>query len=444
MGAGCGEPITKTRMLINRVDNRAISRVFRAIRRVMHLMLDGILVLTVTTCGNNAAAPTPGASAGSTPAAVISAVITQVHGTVTIAENSAAGQSVRRALPMQILRLGATLTIPTSGQVGLICSNERWISLTGEAAWQLTEAACSSGRPLPPGSYGNLAPETGRIRSVDTSKVLESSTRERERDYGAIPVVLSPRNTSLMNPRPDIRWTAVEQAVEYQVELTGPNTVAPIVIDANKLACAPAKDSPLATCSLAFPAHWHALDPGKTYFFVVSARLGVASPWRKSEATVTKILPQDQAERVTAEVTAIRSLTLDEMTYDLLLGSTYAQHGLYDDTIAAYEHALAAQPAPAIYVGLGDVYRAIKLYRFAFANYTAALKRLDPNDLAVRAAAEFGIGQVYYTYMDYQQALPHFQQAAQLYAQLGLMTERDAAAKAAAEAQQRIGTPNTP
>lgn len=376
----------------------------------------------------------------------VTAVITQISGGVSIVgitavgENVSQEQLVRGAIPMQILRAGEIVRVPTGGYAGLVCSTERWIGLDGETSWQLTEAACSRGRELPPGTYLSVVPHAGRIHTLKGSEVIERDTREKESYYGAVPVVLSPRNTALIDPRPTIRWVAVANAIEYQVEIIGPTSFT-VRVDADQIVCSPEGhgEGALTICSLPFPPDQPAREPGRKYFLKVSALLGIASPLRSSEEiNKLTLLATDEAVQVGNQVEEIQTLDVDGVTRDLLLAGIYAGHGLYADAILAYQRALVVQPSPTVYVTLGDAYRAIKLYRFAYNSYQAALTQLgEVDDHASRAAVEFGIGHVYYNQGNYAEALTHFQIARTLYAQLLLAEEAYAAELAVEEARKR-------
>jgi hypothetical protein len=372
----------------------------------------------------------------------LTAVLSQVQGDVTVVETGDAGdQATRVARPMQVLAAGATVRVPAGAQAGLICSTERWIDLAGGLDWQLTEAACAQGRALPPGTFKSMAPNAGRILSLDGSMVVESQTKEKEADYGRIPVILSPRNTSLLELAPELRWVEVDGAIEYVLSLSGRKGYEEITVDAAELDCVDhTLTKPNRICSLPWPATDWPLEGSQRYFLTIAARTGVAADLRSSETSALRTLASDAAGRVERYVAEVDALDLGTVTQGLRLASLYAEQGLYGDAIDGYERALAAQPAPVVYVALGDVYSQAALYRWAFQAYQNALHMLSQgeDDPALRAAAEFGIGRVYYTYADnFAEAAKHFETAMHLYEAANAPKWSQAAQRALEEARER-------
>lgn len=418
-----------------------------------------VLSCLIAACGARSATPPQPVSttplpaspspAVSQPTAVapteadLTALLTQVRGDVTVAEMTGAGEGTpRRARPMQVLRAGAVVRVPSGGQAGLICSTEQWIDLSGELDWQVTEAACDQGRDLPAGTYQSMSPQAGRILSVEGSMVVEPVTREKESDYGRIPIVVSPRNTSLLELEPELRWVEVPGAIEYVLSMSGPQAFEDVTLDAEELSCeADALAAPHRICSATWPASEWRLDRGGRYFLTIGARTGVASAPRPSEESDIRVLAEDTAGEVQTAVTEIEALNLDVVTQDLLLAGLYAGHGLYGQATAAYERILALQPSPVVYVTLGDTYSATALYRWAFEAYQEALDVLSQSgdEPAVHAAAEFGIGRVYYNYAEnYAEAAKHFAEAVQLYEKLEADEWLQAAQRGLEEARKRL------
>jgi tetratricopeptide (TPR) repeat protein len=215
-----------------------------------------------------------------------------------------------------------------------------------------------------------------------------------------------------------------------------------LTVDASEITCV---DDPMAApnriCSLPWPASEWPLEPGQRYFLTVAARRGVAADPRSSEKSALRTLTEGTAGELEVAVAGIEALALDALTQDLLLAGIYAGQGLYGDAIDAYERALAAQPSPVVYVALGDVHGEMALYRWAFEAYQEALELLpeDEDDPSVRAAAEFGVGRVYYNYADnFSEAAKHFAAAAHLYEQVSADEWQEAAQQGLEEAERRL------
>jgi tetratricopeptide (TPR) repeat protein len=334
---------------------------------------------------------------------------------------------------------GDRLELAEQAQATVICLDEHFLTLTGPATEAITPERCARAPILPADSTRWVKPDAGRIRVYKESLALEEQAREQEADYGNLPVILSPRHTRLLDLAPPVQWTAVAGALEYQLHLSGAESFADIVLDAATVACvAGAEAEKQPVCSAPWPAAWR-LALGQPYFLTVSARTGIATPLRSSQNIPFVTLAAPGAAQVQVEVAGITQLALDPLTRALFLAGRYAEHELYAAAIPLYEQVLAAQPSPVLATTLGDLYRAIDLQRYAFAAYQRALDLLiqGADDPAVRAAAEFGLGQVEYSRGQFALAEPHFRQAVDLYTQLGAEAELLAAEKALEETWRR-------
>jgi hypothetical protein len=377
------------------------------------------------------------------------AVLTFVEGDVTL-EKPAAGrapglaslprQAGGQARPFQPLRPGANLHLASNANVTVVCYNDRSFRATGPTTVSVTDRRCRTGTPLRSGSASSVRPDDGRVAVYGGSLIWVEPPRENEADYGRIPIILSPRNTGLLELEPTLQWVAVGGAVEYVISLSGPTPFEDITLDADDLSCVDdARTAPNRMCSLPWPVSTWTLDRGQTYFLTVSACTGVAAPLRPSEKSRLQTLASDEATQVQGVATDIQGLDLDPVTQDVLLAGLHVEHGLYDRAIRAYERALDVQPAPVLYVTLGDIYREIELHHLAFNAYQNALDLLaQVEDEAVRAAAEFGIGQVYYARSNYVEAEEHCAVAVELYQQLGADEALQVAQRGLEEARERL------
>jgi hypothetical protein len=359
------------------------------------------------------------------------AVLTRIQGQVTLSsETRTRFRSVRPAAQRQVLRQGEIVHVPAGAQVTLICSTETLVSLTGPCNWVLDATACGRGLPLPESSYRNLTAFAGRIlpRSGDLLLELES----RYVDVGLGPILLSPRNTAVMNPSPRLVWTRVPDAVEYEVVLRGPVETS-IRVAADDVHCGPgsAPWQGFEVCSWAPSGTWPALEPGKPLTLKLGSRPTLAASLRLvPEPYELRLVPANELRSVQERLRQIAALPLDQASRLLLAARAYAQGGLHDDAIAAYDEALQAQAVPDVRVALGDLYLTVGLPALADREYRQALAGAP--DPAVQAAAELGRGYVAYFRRRFDDAGAHFEHARELYLAADLaMAAEDARAAAA-------------
>lgn len=390
---------------------------------------------------------TPTAARGiDNPAAI--AVLTYVVGEVLVDEPITYRRSVglMRPVPAEIqatafqeLREGSTLRAAANAMATIVCYGEQAYQVAGGTETVVNSTTCGSGVPLPPGSVPYVAPTRGRLIDNDGSAIIEGETREREADYGQLPIIVSPRNSTLFAQAPTISWVEVSSALEYVLSLSGLAPFEEVTIAANDVACvADERTAPNRICSTAWPTAWQ-LDPAQRYFLTVAARTGIAAPLRESEPSALRTLAVADAEQLQATLAAIEALNLDLLTQNLLMAGRFREAGLIAQAIAAYEAAYGIQTTPEVAIALGDLYLAVDLQRFAFLAYQSALDQLTATgraDKAIEAAAGFGIGLVYYSRGNYAEAELHLRKAIALYAAIGA-TEEQAHAQIALEAAQK-------
>ncbi|MCE7981598.1 MAG: hypothetical protein DYG89_10420 [Caldilinea sp. CFX5] len=350
-------------------------------------------------------------------------------------------QGEQAATPMQIVAAGATIRTAPDSSATIVCLSGQAYRVTGGQRIAVTSTLCQSAQPLPADSVPAVAPDNGRlVEKNDGSAVIEGETRERESDYGQLPIILSPRNTALLTLTPMLSWVDVTDAIEYELSLSGLSSFAEIIVAAPDLPCTEdVRTAPSRICTYPWPPEWQ-LEAGQRYFLNISARTGIAAPLRESETSALRALTAAEAAQLQTTLAEIAGLDLDPVTRNLLLAGHYRAYNMLDQAISAYVEAYAAQPTPEIAVALGDVYLAADSQRFAFLAYQNALgigSEQTQENLAVQAAAEFGIGLVYFSRDNFVEAEPHFGQAVDLYTQIGAQAEREAAQHAREEAEKR-------
>jgi hypothetical protein len=377
-------------------------------------------------------------------ASVLTAVLTDVEGNVTIKEGPPRRRStavpVRRARFLQICKAGDRINVPAGAGAGFVCSNDHWVSLPAGSDQPLTEDLCRKGEPLPLGTYQRLAPVGGRMRSVAGAMALERKTRGPEEEGFGIPILLSPRNTALLEGRPEIVWTAVEGATDYEVEAIG-SVAFRIPLRLKQVSCGPSSEwDGREVCSIAFPPSAPDIPPGASVTISVGARRGIASPLRREpEPSRIHRLPAETGEELRARLNGMAGLQAEEATLRVLEGNLYAENKAYASAMKAYREALSIRESPEVRVTLGDTYLAIGLLSPADRSYREAM--VSGASPEAHAAAELGLGRIEYIRQVFDRAREHFSKARKLYRSQGLMEEAHAARRAAREAKRRQRTP---
>jgi tetratricopeptide (TPR) repeat protein len=282
-----------------------------------------------------------------------------------------------------------------------------------------------------------LASYAGRILPKNGALLLELETRNVEVGLG--PILLSPRDTAVMDAYPRLVWTRVPDAVEYEIELRGPVATS-IRLAADGLHCGhgsgPWHD--LDVCSWTPSGKWPALEPEKPLFLRFGSRQALAASLRQAhEVYQIHLLAVNDQRRMQEGLRQIATLPVDKASRLLLTAGAYAQGGLYANAVATYDEALQAQEIPEARVTLGDLYLTLGLTALADREYRQVLAGAP--DHAAQAAAELGLGQVSYFRKRFDDARAHFERARELYVTLGLPAEAEDARAAAARAQPHSG-----
>lgn len=370
----------------------------------------------------------------------LTAVLTRIEGQVTLsAQTRAEFRSVHHAAPRQVLRSGEIVHVPAGARLDLICSTDTLVSLQGPVEWTLGATACGQGRALPESSYRNLAPQAGRLLSKNGSLLLEFETRNWEGDLG--PILLSPRNTAVLDPRPTLVWTRVPEAVEYEIELRGPVSLS-IRVAAGDLRCGPDL-SPwqgLDVCAWTPSDRWSSLEPDSPVFLRLGSRKAPAASLRQNrEVSRIHLLPVNEQPALRERLRQIDTLSIDRGTRLLLSAGVYARSGLSSAAAATYDEALKAEEVPEARVTLADLHLANGLTILADREYRRVLENAPGP--AVQAAAELGLGFAAYLRKRFDDARAHFERAQEIYATLGLPVEAEKARAAAARARSGNDSP---
>jgi len=350
--------------------------------------------------------------------ALATAMAIKVEGTVTVSP------SVRVLKTHAQVREGETLSLPKQSSVVLLCSSDRWISITGPRNWLLDAKACEVGTPVTAGSYRELAAENGRMRSLKTGVAIEIETRaDAQEEF--VPILLTPRNTAVVNVRPAVSWTQVPRATEYAIEWLGDGATT-TRIAADKAQCT------AGVCTAPYPADGLPLKTGTPAFISVACRIGIASPWRREkDAAEVRLLDSRAQETLRHRLDAINAVPADNDVRNLLVAGAYAHSGVLHEAWQRY----SKSAAPAAWVTAGDLALQMNMPAIAAREYTRASDSKSPT--SVRAAAAFGLGRVTLARRRYEEAQRHFEFARQRFASLHLANE-EAEARAGLEKATRM------
>ena len=365
------------------------SGILRALRASV-VMSGAVWVLALTSLillGCGAPQPTP---AWPTGGGAESGLIVGVQGDAAV--KRAGWRDYAPALFGAPLRRGDLLRLGSAGSATVACADLKLATVEGGVSGYPCQTA-----PRTPLVYEGtlLNPTRGDGGSGDT------------------PLVISPRKTKVLNPRPVLRWQPVPGVKSHKLSLQGTNWATEVS----------------GASELRYPDSAPTLQPGVTYRLVVTA--GDRSSSEEPGAGLGfSVIGADEAKTVKEAEAKIRSLGLTETATALLIANIYATNGLYAEAIEGLERLRGTQE-PAVLRLLGDLYISTGLNRLAEERYAAALARsVALSDVEGQAQAQHALGRIYDALGNAVEARRHLTDALALYDRLG-----DAKKSAEAKAQ---------
>lgn len=294
-----------------------------------------------------------------------------------------------------LLRRGDLVSVPTGGRATVACAD---LTLQEFPAGRFSGLPCA-------------VPE--RVALVVYEGSLLAATRGDENDE--LPLVVAPRRTKLLSPRPLLRWSVPGGGAGLTVAVKGPGV--------NWSARPPA-----GTASLAYPVDAPALQPGANYRVTVTAA-GRSSDEAAEPGSGFSLLTGAAADDAGAGIARIGTLGLTGGAARLLTAHFLAARGLLAEAIEQLE---AAAPAPRALLTLGSLYQSVGLPRLAEARHLQAAKdAATTGDIEAQAQAQLALGTLYLDALGQRDdAARAFGDAAALFGKLG-------AAAAAAQAREK-------
>ncbi len=283
------------------------------------------------------------------------AVLASARGAVEVAP--ANGPRARAAFGRPLER-GDRVIVPAGGSATVFFHDGDVVELGERSTLVIggTRAAAKAKSAELPGEVYAGVSKFVADGSRETGLVAMSSLRSAPEDG---PLLLAPRRTALLDPRPTFRWRAVAGATRDRVALSG---------DAGAL-----WERETAADSLAFPADAEPLAPDGDYVWEVRAARDETELRR--EETVVHVAAADEADAVRAALERIaRGAGADPAAARFLSGSYLSERGLYQDALAQFRELDRLSPdSPAPHEAMGHLYRVVGLTDLAAAEYQRAL-----------------------------------------------------------------------
>jgi Tfp pilus assembly protein PilZ len=172
-------------------------------------------------------------------------------------------------------------------------------------------------------------------------------------------VLVRPRKTSVLDPRPTFAWRRVSGAARYTIRVSS---------DAGPLWNRETPDT-----SLAYPPGVTALAPDSDVLWEVEARS--ESGRLRNESTVFHVLAPAVGEEIRKQIELIDTGLGNSVAAHYLAGTYLSAAGLYDDAIDRFRAlCLAAPDSPGPHEALGRAYASVGLMDLAATEYERALE----------------------------------------------------------------------
>jgi hypothetical protein len=282
------------------------------------------------------------------------------------------------------LRYGDLLRLDASAQATVVCAD---LSL----------------RRVPSGVGGVPCPVAQVELDYNGSRVNPT----RSNPSGDFPLVVAPRKTKLLNPRPTLRWTPVAGTTRYTVSVRGPKVTWSTEVNSGT--------------EVVYPDTAPALLAGATYKVTVVAG-NRSSDEEPLPGLGFTLLNTDEAREVRAAETKIRALGLADTPTRLLLANLYAsrERQLYAEAIAQLEGLATTAQEAAVPRTLGDLYLTLGLNRLAEERYLQAFARSESaGDMEGQALAQHALGRIDEVLGNPGESAQRLRKAMELYQQLG-------------------------
>lgn len=303
--------------------------------------------------------------------------------------------------------LPATLgTELTPGDLVQVNEGEAAIFCGAEANWETSPLPLTIGQDVgipcgvgrSPRPYPHLSTLLLASRGITTATVAAPTL-----------LVLSPRSGWVIDDHPPLVWQEIGGATSYTVTLESDDSQERLPIIANS--------SPLP-----YPATWPPLEGlGASYQVIVTANNGVASDPKTPGFSLL-----EEPAPLQAKIERLRQRPLPEPALTILLAELYLRANLRSETVALLTALPNADQLVAVQQLLGETYLNMGLVDQSEAAYTRLLTLAQEQGLIeAEATAHMGLGYTSCARSQPEQGKEHWSQAHVLYQQIPLSARAD-------------------
>lgn len=220
----------------------------------------------------------------------------------------------------------------------------------------------------------------------------------------AIPYLISPRRTTLLNNKPTFRWHPVANATSYKVRVRGEDVDWQTQVNDTEISYS--GETPLT--------------PGVYYLWTVETRDRGSVEENIPGLGVRILDSQTQAQIKTAASQILANDQLNPEAKALSLVNLYLSYDLKQNAIETLDNLVSqGNPTAAIYHQLGQLYRQVGLSQLARQHYQKSLELAANQDTDIPALVAEDLGEFYTALGEIKKAREWYNQALAHYEALG-------------------------
>jgi hypothetical protein len=283
-------------------------------------------------------------------------LVTGVKGNVQVQRQ---GQKQQKVFFGYRLKTADRLVVRKGETVTVLCQNLRLATLQQVGTFEVAKVCQVSGRSV--------------LKSLNQDRIGTKPLMDL-----TIPYIISPRDTTVVEAQPLLRWNPVTGSKKYQVTVTGPEVNWETMVNETHVKYGGSMP----------------LKPGIRYRVTVTAENGESS--QKNGVTGFSRLEDELVQQVQADITTVQQQDLSEEAKVLAIAHIERSNNLNAGAIDRLEQWLGqGNRSAAVYQLLGDLYWQVGLPGLARERYVAGLELMRRDkSLAGEADVLNSLGQV--------------------------------------------------